>query len=341
MNSWKETCSVLCVCREEQVCFFDTGATYQILPRHELQTGVRRPSNYRVRSRYIIAWLATADLMASSAVLVRAISWIVAKNLLIPTTSVSFDTFFCTVSSGWIQYFYTATCLWTLCYAVDVFKVFNERSGVPKLYHAICWGLPALLTAAGLAILYTPDLNCHSMLTNPFRRILPNYIFTYLPILTVMLVNPILYWRTSHAAEQLLVSVSGRFTENERTHLRNLKLKFLCINLVFYLCWIPNIINGFMLWILWGDLPKGFVLFDWYLMATFNPLQACFNAMVYRKWGDTNTVVIYPWTRHPSSPTISEDSDESSYLLNSNSSSSNSDDVDPDVFFRSGTYGSL
>lgn len=35
------------------------------------------------------------------------------------------------------------------------------------------------------------------MSANPFRRVLPNYIFTYLPIVVVMIVNPILYWKTS------------------------------------------------------------------------------------------------------------------------------------------------
>jgi len=29
----------------------------------------------------------------------------------------------------------------------------------------------------------------------------------------------------------------------------------------------------------------------------FNPLQALFNALVYRKWGDTKTLVVFPWTK--------------------------------------------
>lgn len=227
------------------------------------------------------------------------------------------------------------------------------------------------------------------MLTNPFRRILPNYIFTYLPILTVMLVNPILYWRTSHAVRSSLLFMTKRFESNliglfssspggttSRFRLGKIHWKWedtftkLKIEVSLHQFSILSVLDSkYYQWLYAldsvGRLAQGVCPIRLVLngtgknlgkkmiettlpnliipkfQATFNPLQACFNAMVYRKWGDTNTVVIYPWTRHPSSPTISEDSDESSYLLNSNSSSSNSDDVDPDVFFRSGTYGSL
>lgn len=90
-----------------------------------------------------------------------------------------------------------------------------------------------------------------------------------------MIVNPILYWKTSLKAEEMIVSVSGRFTHSERRHLRNLKLKFFSINFVFYICWIPNLINAVLLWTLWNDLPRNFLLFDWYLMVSFVFFTSC------------------------------------------------------------------
>lgn len=43
-------------------------------------------------------------------------------------------------------------------YAIDVFKVVNEDQGMPKLYHSVAWGLPAILCITGLTILYYPDI---------------------------------------------------------------------------------------------------------------------------------------------------------------------------------------
>lgn len=163
--------------------------------------------------------------------------------------------------------------------------------------------------------------------SSAFARILPNYFFTYLPIVMVMIINPILYWKTAIKAEDMVVSASGRFTHNERRHLRSLKLKFFCINFVFYICWLPNIVNAILLWTLWNDLPRNFILFDWYLMAIVNPLQALMNAMVYRKWGDTKSYVVYPWTRHSmrmkKAKQQQSDQAETNYIMDSDSPSPN------------------
>lgn len=56
------------------------------------------------------------------------------------------------------------------------------------------------------------------------------------------------------------------------------------INIVFYICWLPNLICGVTLWTSWHRLPQKLMLSIWYLMAIVNPLQAFFNTLVYRKW---------------------------------------------------------
>ena len=59
----------------------------------------------------------------------------------------------------------------------------------------------------------------------------------------------------------------GRFTHTERRVVDGLKRKFLAINGVFYLCWLPNVLNGIILWTAWDHLPKSVILVVWYLMV--------------------------------------------------------------------------
>lgn len=58
---------------------------------------------------------------------------------------------------AWIQYFYTATWIWTLCYAIDMRFVLEEREAHNRFYHMAAWMIPAVLTALGLSLLYLPD----------------------------------------------------------------------------------------------------------------------------------------------------------------------------------------
>lgn len=59
-----------------------------------------------------------------------------------------------------------------------------------------------------------------------------------------------------------------RFTHSERRVVDGLRKKFFLINGVFYLCWLPNIINGIVLWTSWNNLPKTFIITVWYLMVS-------------------------------------------------------------------------
>lgn len=78
------------------------------------------------------------------------------------------------------------------------------------------------------------------------------------------------------------------------------------INIVFYICWLPNLICGVTLWTSWHRLPQKLMLSIWYLMAIVNPLQAFFNTLVYRKWqanpnatNITNTTTTTTTTTYP------------------------------------------
>ena len=129
--------------------------------------------------------------------------------------------------------------------------------------------------------------SCHDIhnLSTAFFRILPNYFMNYGPIIIVFIVNPIIYYKCSNEVDRQLIS-SGQFTNKERNILDVFRIKFSLINVIFYICWMPNVVNAFIIWTMWFDLPVKLVIFTWYLMAITNPLQAFLNVLVYRQWSD-------------------------------------------------------
>lgn len=115
---------------------------------------------------------------------------------------------------------------------------------------------------------------------------MPNYVLNYGPILLVMIVNPILYFQCSKEVDNQLIQRYGQYTNSERQIHDMFKIKFSLINVVFYICWLPNIINAILMWTMWFHLPTHIVVMSWYIMAILNPLQAFLNVLVYRKWNN-------------------------------------------------------
>lgn len=260
------------------------GAIYQILPRKGPSTCMWNQLSLS-RGRDIIVWLAVADLLASLGVFVRSALWIRYKSIMPMEDNMS-SVVFCALLSAWIQYFYMATWIWTLCYAVDMKLLLGNRRGYPIYYHSFAWVLPAVLATLGLIILYIPNANCHSLtsLSTATLRILPNYCATYVLIALVMIANPILYVASTRDLKTVVLYSMSQMTGRERKLLHTIKLKFALTNLVYYVCWLPNLINGILLWTLWFQLPIKTIITLWYIMAVTNPLQAFFNALVYQSW---------------------------------------------------------
>lgn len=106
----------------------------------------------------ILLWLAAADLLASSGVFIRSSFWIYVRP---NATSAMFPEdiriIFCAVVSGLIQYFYTCTWLWTLCYAINIRTYLKDDVIEEKKYHAFVWTTAAVLTGIGTTVLYYPN----------------------------------------------------------------------------------------------------------------------------------------------------------------------------------------
>lgn len=258
------------------------GAIYQIFP--SILNNIKGQVTYS-RSRNIIVWLAVADLFASSGVLVRSALWLRYKNIM-PMPDDNISVLFCSITSAWTQYFYTVSWFWTLFYGIDTLLIIKRRDSNLLLYHSLAWGLPVATTGIGLSILYIPNAMCHNLpsISSALYKILPNYCATYVPITIVMIINPVLYMLSSKNIEMAVALPLAQFTSKERRVVNTLRLKFFFINLVFYLCWLPNLINGILVWTMWFNMPVKVIIGIWYIMAMMNPMQALLNALVYRKW---------------------------------------------------------
>lgn len=278
------------------------GAIYQILPRQQNINNHRWLSFTALRGRKIIIWLAVADLLAALGVFVRSAIWMNYKNIM-PGIDDNSSVLFCALSSAWTQYFYTATWIWTLCYAIDIRLILSEQETKPFYYHFSAWFIPAILTTFGLSLLYVPNADCHTArsLTVAFIRILPNYIATYIPITVVMILNPYLYRESTRDLERVVAYRFGQVTARERDIVDAVRVKFAVINVVFYLCWLPNLLNGLLLWALWFHLPANIIITTWYTMALMNPLQALFNCLVYRRWTWGSEKLLLPWAQSSTS----------------------------------------
>lgn len=82
-----------------------------------------------------------------------------------------------------------------------------------------------------------------------------------------MLLNPFLYLSLSNDVKISITRSTSQFTNKERQLIDIIKVKFLLINVSFYLCWLPNLINGILIWNFWFSVPDEIVLMLWYIMV--------------------------------------------------------------------------
>ncbi|KAM9851389.1 G-protein coupled receptor 143 [Aulostomus maculatus] len=272
-------------------------AILQILPKRK---GYRRLGQYPLprppSSSRILLIISVCDILGCSGIIVRSSLW-----LGLPTTVAriseanSTDMWpevFCVGSAMWIQLFFSASFWWTFCYAVDVFLVVKTSAGISTiiLYHMITWGLALLLCVEGVAMLYYPSI---SDCEQGFQHAIPHYVTTYAPMLLVLVANPVFFHRTISAVTSLLKGRQGIYTENERRLASGIKLRFFKIMLVFFICWIPNIINESLLFFLemQSDINdnsyrniKNAALITWFIMGILNPMQAFLNTLAFHGW---------------------------------------------------------
>lgn len=111
--------------------------------------------------------------------------------------------------------------------------------------------------------------SCHNLtsLSTVTLRILPNYCATYVLLAAVMIVNPVLYFASTRDLQTAVTCSLAQITSRERKLVQAIKLKFALTNFVYYVCWLPNLINGILLWTLWFQLPVKIIITLWYIMV--------------------------------------------------------------------------
>uniref|UniRef100_A0A8C6TWR4 G-protein coupled receptor 143 n=1 Tax=Neogobius melanostomus TaxID=47308 RepID=A0A8C6TWR4_9GOBI len=268
--------------------------------RRDRLCGYRRLGQYPVprpaSSSRILLIISVCDILGCAGIIIRSSIWLGAPNV-IEEISVANNTevwpeVFCVGSAMWIQLFFSASFWWTFCYAVDVFLVVKTSAGISTiiLYHMITWGLAALLCVEGVAMLYYPSISdCEQGL----QHAVPHYVTTYAPMLLVLIVNPVFFNRTVSAVTSLLKGRQGIYTENERRLANDIKMRFFKIMLVFFICWVPNIINESLLFYLemQSDINnssfrniRNAALITWFIMGILNPMQAFLNTLAFHGW---------------------------------------------------------
>ncbi|XP_036428873.1 G-protein coupled receptor 143 [Colossoma macropomum] len=269
----------------------------QILPKRR---GYRRLGQYPLpkpaSSSRILFIISICDILGCVGIIIRSSVWLGLPSLIgdISTANSSevWPEVFCVGSAMWIQLFFSASFWWMFCYAVDVFLVVKRSAGISTivLYHMITWGLAVLLCVEGVAMLYYPSI---SSCENGLQHAIPHYVTTYAPLLLVLLVNPILFTRTVAAVTSLLKGRQGIYTENERRLGTEIKIRFFKILLVFFICWLPNLINESLLFYLemQTDIKaselkniRNAALITWFIMGILNPMQAFLNTLAFHGW---------------------------------------------------------
>ncbi|KAM9342188.1 G-protein coupled receptor 143 [Pholidichthys leucotaenia] len=272
-------------------------AVLQILPKRK---GYRRLGQYPLpkpaSSSRIVFIISVCDILGCTGIIVRSSVWLGLPNLIVNISEANstdvWPEVFCVGSAMWIQLFFSASFWWTFCYAVDVFLVVKTSAGISTivLYHMITWGLAVLLCVEGVAMLYYPSISdCEQGL----QHAIPHYVTTYAPMLLVLIANPIFFNRTVSTVTSLLKGRQGIYTENERRLASEINIRFFKIMLVFFICWVPNIINESLLFFLemQPDINdssfrniRNAALITWFFMGILNPMQAFLNTLAFHGW---------------------------------------------------------
>ncbi|XP_028292334.1 G-protein coupled receptor 143 isoform X2 [Gouania willdenowi] len=238
----------------------------QVLPKRK---SYRRLGHYPVprpaSSTRILLIISVCDLLGCAGIIMRSSVWLglptFTETISVANSTDVWPEVFCVGSAMWIQLFFSASFWWSFCYAVDVFLVVKTSAGI----------------------------SCEQGL----QHAVPHYVTIYAPMLLVLIANPVFFSRTISAVTSLLKGRQGIYTENERRLANEIKIRFFKIMLVFFICWVPNLINESLLFYLevQADINDGgfrnirnAVLITWFIMGILNPMQAFLNTLAFHGW---------------------------------------------------------
>ncbi|XP_006147827.2 G-protein coupled receptor 143 isoform X1 [Tupaia chinensis] len=267
----------------------------QLLPGRR-PAGSGAPSTSQLASARILRASAACDVLGCLGIVTRSTVWLAFPDFVANISKVNstdiWPAAFCVGSAMWIQLLYSACFWWLFCYAVDAYLVIRRSAGLSTvlLYHLMAWGLAALLCVEGAVTLYYPSV---SRCERGLDHAIPHYVTTYLPLLLVLVANPILFRKTVTAVASLLKGRQGIYTENERRMGAVIKIRFFKIMLVLIICWLSNIVNESLLFYLemqphidGGALRhvRNAAKTTWFIMGILNPAQGFLLSLAFYGW---------------------------------------------------------
>ncbi|XP_023563861.1 G-protein coupled receptor 143 [Octodon degus] len=254
------------------------------------------PSTFAPASARVVRAAVACDVLGCLGLVIRSSVWLASPDFVerISTGNRTdvWPAAFCVGSAMWIQLLYSACFWWLFCYAVDAYLVIRRSAGQSTilLYHLMAWGLAALLCAEGAAMLYYPSV---SRCERGLDHAIPHYVTTYLPLLLVLVANPVLFQKTVAAVASLLKGRKGIYTENERQMGAMIRIRFFKIMLVLVACWLPNIINESLLFYLemQPDINReslrrirNAAKTTWFILGILNPAQGFLLSLAFYGW---------------------------------------------------------
>lgn len=180
------------------------------------------------------------------------------------------QTTFCLVQSVGLQFFLSASFLWTVAISISLLFAFYsnklehfELSQKLRYYNIICWGVPFIFVAltASLGKYMNTGAWCFIDSTSVLRLVY------YVPLLIVFIINGVVFVALRIKLAQHKFSIESRM---------NTLVSFYLLS--FVISQLPAVINGFQHFIV---APKKPVFAMYVMIAAVQPLQGFFNSIVY------------------------------------------------------------
>uniref|UniRef100_H0XMZ2 G protein-coupled receptor 143 n=1 Tax=Otolemur garnettii TaxID=30611 RepID=H0XMZ2_OTOGA len=279
----------------------------QLLPgrRH---TGPGVPATSPPASVRILRAATACDVLGCLGIVIRSTVWLGCPDFIESISDVNgtdiWPAAFCVGSAMWIQLLYSACFWWLFCYAVDAYLVIRRSAGLSTrlMYPDWVLGRLGLCCGEGLGLIHVPGPTkwCERGLDHA----IPHYVTSYLPLLLVLVANPILFQKTVTAVASLLKGRQGIYTENERKMGAVIKIRFFKIMLVLMICcWRGGMCKqlAFCLSRLHrmreDSLSPGPPLwsFTWFLWGILNPAQGFLLSLAFHGWTGCSLEFQSPW----------------------------------------------
>lgn len=179
---------------------------------------------------------------------------------------VSYGLDVCKVFRAGINFFFVSSFFWTAAIALHFWVSARQKAQIPVYwFHIVCWGLPAVFTIIVLSTgMIVKETGPSTWCTN---TVLGHWLFWYGPLILSFLWNAVAY---------TLIILHYHGSDKKRMK-KNVKLRVSLYLLVFFTCWIWDMV-GFIIEQSSGHPPPLWIKL---LTSAFMPLQGFLNFLVY------------------------------------------------------------